>query len=123
MLPFFLIINILFVGARNTRFFLNLLKIAFPLSGRLVFILSLEFFLSAIPFIFFLGLVEDILAKDPFIEADLRLMNLIVSLRNLSTAKIFLFFTYLGNWQIIASLLIIAAIILVLIREKIIHYL
>lgn len=59
--------------------------------------------LSAAGLLFFLGLAEDVLSRDPFVAADVRIMNLVAALRSMPTARVMLFFTYLGNWQIIVS--------------------
>ena len=74
--------------------------------------------LSAISFFYFLNITQDILAHDPFVEADVRIMNLITSFRDLSTAKIFLIFTYLGSWSIVLSLEAIVLAILLLLNKR-----
>lgn len=74
--------------------------------------------LSVIALLYFFAFTQDILAKDPFIEADVRLMNLVADLRSVAAAKFFLLFTYLGNWQFIISLGVIAAVALALLKEK-----
>lgn len=79
---------------------------------------SIGFVLSAVAFFYFLALVQNILAKDPFIEADTRIMNLAAALRSIPAAKILLIFTYLGNWQFILSFSVIAAIFLILLKKK-----
>ena len=52
------------------------------------------------------------------VESDLRIMNFIAAFRSAEVTKAFLFFTYLGNWQVIVGLSIIAIIILGLLRER-----
>lgn len=74
--------------------------------------------LSAISFFYFLALVQDILTHDPFVQADMRIMNLIADFRDLPTAKIFLLITYFGSWPIIMSLGAVIFIILFLLNEK-----
>lgn len=76
--------------------------------------LSFSFYigLAFLILFFFLGIAQDIIFRDPFVEVDVRIMNLVASLRDIQTAKFFLFFTYLGNIQIIASLGIIILILL-----------
>ncbi|MCF7835612.1 MAG: phosphatase PAP2 family protein [Candidatus Marinimicrobia bacterium] len=74
--------------------------------------------LSAFFFILFLGIVQNVLSKDWIVETDACFMNLIASLRTVTLAKFFLFFTYLGNWQFITSLSAIIAIILFLLKER-----
>ncbi|MCX6813132.1 MAG: LssY C-terminal domain-containing protein [Candidatus Azambacteria bacterium] len=79
---------------------------------------SIGIILSVIAFIYFLGITQDVLAHDPFVTADVRIMNLVAALRTLETAQILLFFTYLGNWQFITSLGIVILIILWLSGKK-----
>lgn len=55
-------------------------------------------------FFFFMGLAQDILAKDPFVEADFRIMNLIALLRTPETAQVFLLFTHLGSGAVILAM-------------------
>ncbi|MFH0820130.1 MAG: LssY C-terminal domain-containing protein [bacterium] len=73
---------------------------------------------SAYFFIYFLSITQDVLIKDQFVEADVRIMNLIAAFRNIKVAQILLLFTYLGNWQIIVSLGFIILIILWLLGKK-----
>lgn len=75
---------------------------------------SLSVGLAFLIFFFFLGLAQDIIFRDPFVEADTRIMNLVSSLRDIQTAKLFLFFTYLGNVQVIASLGVVVLAVLAL---------
>jgi membrane-associated phospholipid phosphatase len=74
--------------------------------------------LSVIAFFYFIVLAQDILARDPFIEADVRFMNLIAALRSIATANFFLLFTLLGNWQFIISLGVVIIVVLILLKEK-----
>jgi membrane-associated phospholipid phosphatase len=75
---------------------------------------------TSVGFIFyFLNIAEDILFHSSIVMADFRIMELLVSLRNIPTAKFFLFITYLGNWEIILSLGIIALLVLLLLEERI----
>lgn len=87
-------------------------------SNQYGFSFSIGIILSIAAFFYFSALTQNILAKDPFVEADIRLMNLAAALRNISTAKILLLFTYLGNWQFIFSLAIITAFALLMLKEK-----
>lgn len=82
------------------------------------FYFSAGIILSLVAFLYFLAITQDVLAKDPFVEADIRFMNLVASLRSIAVAKILLLFTYLGNWQFIISLGVIATIALLLLKEK-----
>ncbi len=51
-------------------------------------------------------------------QIDLRIMNLVSAFRDAGITKALIFFTYLGNWQVIIGLSIIAIIILGLLRER-----
>ncbi len=55
-------------------------------------------------FFFFMGLAQDILARDPFVEADIRMMNLVALFRTPETAQVFLFFTHLGSGAVIMGI-------------------
>lgn len=74
--------------------------------------------LSAISFFCFLALVQDILTHDPFVQADVRIINLIADFSDLSAAKFFLLVTYLGSWPIVMSLGVVVFIILFLLIER-----
>lgn len=74
--------------------------------------------LSAISFFCFLALVQDIITHDPFVQADVRIINLIADFSDLSAAKFFLLVTYLGSWPIVMSLGAVVFIILFLLIEK-----
>jgi undecaprenyl-diphosphatase len=74
--------------------------------------------LSAVSFFYFLALTQDILAHEPFVQADVRIMNLITGFRDLPTANVFLFFTYLGSWPIVMSLEAIVLIVLFLLNKR-----
>ncbi len=52
------------------------------------------------------------------VGSDLRIRSFVAAFKSMEAAKALLFFTYLGNWQIIIGLSIIAIIILGLLREK-----
>jgi undecaprenyl-diphosphatase len=73
---------------------------------------SLHIGLAFLVFIFFLGLAQNIMLQGSFVKVDMEIMNLVSNLRNIQIAKFFLFFTYLGNTQIIVSLVIIVLVIL-----------
>ena len=129
MKNFFLSLQKSFSDAiRNSEYFIRL-KQKHPrlfalIKRRLSFkeprgpVFSIGIILSVIAFIYFLGITQDILAHDPFVAADVRIMNLVAALRTLGTAQILLFFTYLGNWQFITSLGIVILIILWLSGKK-----
>lgn len=99
------------------RFF-GFLKRRLSLSNPYGFYFSIGIILSGIALFYFFVLTQNVLAKDPFVEADIRLMNLVTALRSVVVAKALLLFTYLGNWQFIVSLGIIVAIALILLKEK-----
>lgn len=74
--------------------------------------LSLNIGLALVFFILFLGLAQNIILQGSFVKVDMEIMNLVSSLRDIQTAKLFLFFTCLGNNQIIISLGVIVLIVL-----------
>jgi len=82
------------------------------------FSFTIGILISALFFIYFLGVAQDILTHEPFVGADVRIMNLVAALRNMKIANVFLFLTYLANWQIIMSSSIAAIVILGLLRKK-----
>lgn len=59
--------------------------------------------------VLFLGVVEDLLSKDPLVEADLRIISLVQMFRAEPFDSVMLFFTYLGNWQVVALGLLLLA--------------
>lgn len=99
------------------RFF-NFFRERFSLSAPYGFYFSYGILLSAALFAYFIGIVEDVLTHDPFVEVDVRIMNLIVALRSVQISKVLLLFTYLGNWEIVVSLGAIIAVTLWLSGER-----
>ena len=51
----------------------------------------------------FFSVVEDLISQDPLVRADLRVVSLLQVFRNPHLNNIVLFFTYLGNWQIVLA--------------------
>lgn len=82
------------------------------------FSFSVGIAVSILSFLYFIGIAQDVLSQDPFVAADIRIVNLVAALRNMSTANVLLFFTYLGNWQVIVSFGVVILIILWLLRRK-----
>ncbi len=62
----------------------------------------------------FLAVVQDLLATDPLVQADLRVMSLLQVLRAPTFDRAMLFVTYLGNWQLIYTGALLALIYLAL---------
>lgn len=59
---------------------------------------------------FFLSVVQDLIANEAVVLADLRLLSLVQMYRMPGLNKVMLFLTYLGNWQVVtagASLLVL----------------
>ncbi len=52
---------------------------------------------------FFFGVVEDLISRDPLVEADLRIVSLVQMFRAPAFDRIMVFITYLGNWQIVLA--------------------
>lgn len=57
--------------------------------------------ISGLLLFLFFGVVEDLVTRDPLVEADLRIVSLVQMFRAPAFDNIMLFFTYLGNWQIV----------------------
>ena len=60
--------------------------------------------------LFFLSVVQDLIAKEAVVLADLRLLSLVQMYRTPGLNRVMLFLTYLGNWQVVtagASLLVL----------------
>jgi membrane-associated phospholipid phosphatase len=80
---------------------------------------SFGILLSILFLLYFIGTIQNILlTHDPLATLDVQIMNLIAALRNLKTANVLLFFTYLGNWQIIVNAGVAIIIILWLLGKK-----
>jgi membrane-associated phospholipid phosphatase len=58
---------------------------------------------SVVFLFFFFSLVQDLIARDPLIEADLRVVSLIQMFRGSFFDRLMAFFTYLGNWQMVLA--------------------
>ncbi len=60
----------------------------------------------------FLGIIQDVLASEAIVSADLRIANLLAYFRSPELTKVFLWITLLGKWQIvIGSAIIVSAIL------------
>lgn len=73
--------------------------------------------ISALGWFAFFGVVEDYIAGDPLVQADLRLITFIQTLREPAYNQVMLFLTYLGNWQVITVGSAVFAILLYLSRQ------
>ena len=58
---------------------------------------------SLVFLLLFFSTVEDLIAKDPLVKADLRVVSLVQIFRAPPFDNLMLFITYLGNWQIVAA--------------------
>ncbi len=47
------------------------------------------------------GLIQDVIASDPIVEADIRIENLLYFFRNPRATEVLLWLTQLGNWKVI----------------------
>jgi membrane-associated phospholipid phosphatase len=52
---------------------------------------------------FFLSVVQDLIAKEAVVLADLRLLSLVQMYRTPGLNRVMLFLTYLGNWQVVTA--------------------
>ena len=66
---------------------------------------------------FFFSVVEDLIANDALVLADLRVTSLVQLDRTPHLNKVMLFLTYLGNWQIVAAGASLLALYLALTRQ------
>jgi undecaprenyl-diphosphatase len=66
----------------------------------------------------FLGIMQDVLASEAIVSADLRIANLLAYFRSPELTKVFLWITLLGKWQIIIGSAIIVSIILWLWKKR-----
>ncbi len=97
---------------------IKFLKQRLSLSGPYGLFSTIGFGISILLFVYFLSIVQDVLTRDSFVEADIRMMNLITALRSIRISKILLLFTYLANWQVVVTLGLLAVIILGLFRQR-----
>jgi membrane-associated phospholipid phosphatase len=65
----------------------------------------------------FLAVVQDLLATDPLIRSDLRVMSLLQVLRSPPFDRVMLLVTYFGNWQLVYAGATLVAIYLALSRR------
>lgn len=66
----------------------------------------------------FLGIIQDVLASEAIVSADLRIANLLEYFRSPELTKVFLWITLLGKWQIVIGSAIIVSIILWLWKKR-----
>ena len=67
---------------------------------------------------FFLGVIQDIFARDPLALADQRITNLFVLFRSPNITRVMLYITYLGKWQLVVLGAILLSIILFLTGKR-----
>jgi membrane-associated phospholipid phosphatase len=65
----------------------------------------------------FLAIVEDLIFKDPMVDVDLRVMSLLQIFRAPAFNGVMVFFTYLGNWEIVGIGALLLAVYLALSRR------
>ncbi|MER8420706.1 LssY C-terminal domain-containing protein [Mesorhizobium sp. M1329] len=59
--------------------------------------------LASVCLFFFLSVVQDLIANEAVVLADLRLLSLVQMYRTPGLSKVMLFLTYLGNWQVVTA--------------------
>src|SRR6266481_5760507 len=84
---------------RAWRFLVKRLSRVEPFGLRLTIGMAFSIFLL----ILFFGVVQDLIARDPLVEADLRIVSLVQIFRTPAFDRIMVFITYLGNWQIVLA--------------------
>ncbi len=84
---------------RAWRFLVKRLNHAEPFGLRLTIGVAISIFLL----ILFFGIVQDLISRDPLVEADLRIVSLVQIFRAPAFDRIMVFITYLGNWQIVLA--------------------
>jgi len=88
------------VMARYPRFFSFVKKRITP-NEQFGLHLTLGMVSSAIFIFLFFGVLQDVIGREPMIEADLRIINLIQIFHTPWLNQIMLLVTYLGNWQVV----------------------
>ena len=73
--------------------------------------------IAAVCWFVFFGVVQDYVAGDPLVQADLRIISFLQTLREPAFNQVMLFLTYLGNWQVITVGSIVFAILLYVSRR------
>jgi membrane-associated phospholipid phosphatase len=86
-------------------------------SGPLGLKLTLGVAAAALCWFIFFGIVQDLVAGDPLIRSDLRVVTFLQTMRAPGLNAVMVFFTYLGNWQIIVGTAIAFAALLYM-RQK-----
>lgn len=84
---------------RVWRFLVQRLSPTEPLGLRL----TVGVAVSLVFLFLFFATVEDLIARDPLVEVDLRIVSLVQIFRAPPFDNLMLFVTYLGNWQIVAA--------------------
>ena len=79
--------------------------------------LTFGFLVAAVGWFAFFGVVQDFIAGDPLVQADLRVISFLQTLRTPGFNEVMLFFTYLGNWQVITAGAVIFAFLTYLSRQ------
>ena len=79
--------------------------------------LALGLLVAALGWFAFFGVVQDFIAGDPLVRADIRVISFLQTLRTPGFNEVMLFFTYLGNWQVIAAGAVIFALLTYLSRQ------
>ncbi len=69
-------------------------------------------------FSLFLGIIQDVLASEAIVSADLRVANLLAYFRSPEITKVFLWITVLGKWQIVIGTAVIVSVILWLWKKR-----
>ena len=83
--------------------------------GRLP--LAFGLVIAAACWLAFFGVVEDYIEGDPLIQADLRVISFLQTLREPGFNQVMLFLTYLGNWQVITAGAVVFAFLMYLSRR------
>lgn len=79
--------------------------------------LAFGLIIAAVFWFSFFGVVQDYIADDPLVQADLRVMFFVQTLREPAYNSVMLFLTYLGNWQVISVGSVVFAILMYLSRQ------
>lgn len=71
-----------------------------------------------ITFLFlFLSVVQDLIARDPLVEADLRVASAVQIFRDPVLDRLMIIVTYLGNWQVVVSGAVLVIVYLAVLRR------
>jgi undecaprenyl-diphosphatase len=107
------VVRLLAAHPRLARFISNRLNPREPFGLRLTIGVALGWIFLSL----FFGVLRALLEHEPLVLADLRVLSLVQIFRSPSLDRVMLFITYLGNWQIVGSGIVLLNVYLFLWRR------